>query len=355
MIVKLKNLGTLKVPNRIKYSEGSKYNVADVTAIDINNLFLKDYKKTDDKTNLLKKDDLVIVSFDYSGNALGYTFHIDKNYKYVAGIDTIIFTESKVNSKALKYYFSGMNVKKQINKFSNSALMTISKRISINDLKEIEIDLDKLKEIEKNISVYENLSLYIEECWKSLKTAKTFYKEVKKDIFSKAENWDSLTLFDCCNVKAGTEAKPSKFSKEKSKSLKFPVFSGTSEVVGYTDKANSFDKYILYVSRGAKCGNSLYIKDKSFVINKMIMIETKDINPKFLSYQLEFFKPGIEGGGLTKFVSLDTLKKSKIYIPSKKEQNEIAKTLDNFEKLIEDKNSYFKNLLDLRKELLREI
>ena len=41
MIKKLKDLGTLKIPNRIKYSEGSKYNVADITAIDINNLFFK--------------------------------------------------------------------------------------------------------------------------------------------------------------------------------------------------------------------------------------------------------------------------------------------------------------------------
>lgn len=354
MIKKLKDLGTLKVPNRIKYSEGSKYNVADITAIDIHHLFLKDYKKTDDKTNLLKKNDLAIISFDYSGNALGHALYIDKNYKYVAGIDTIIFTESKINSKALAIYLDSFEVKKQINRFSNTALTT-SKRISINHLKEIEIDIFKVKEIEKKLLVFEKFDLFIEEYWESILNINSFYNETKKNIFSRVNDWEKRNITDFCNLKSGAEIRPKNINQKKTNSFNIPVISGTSGIIGYTDKANSLNKYVLYVSRGGNCGNALFIDEKSYVINKMIMIETKHINPIFLSYQLQFFKPGIEGGGLTKYVSLDNLKKANIYIPNKKEQDEIVKVLNNFEKYIENKNKYFENLLNLKKELLRQI
>ena len=352
MIEKLKKLGILKIPNRIKYTEGSKYKLADVTAIDINNLFIKDYKTTDNETNLLKKDDLVIISFDYSGNSLGYALYIDKDNSYVAGIDTIIFTCSKVNTKALKFYLSQTEVKKQINKFSNSASMGVSRRISVNNLKEIEINLDKLKKIEENLSVFENIDLYITQCWKELSTIKFLYNETKKNIFSSAKDWDRKPLNDVCNIKSGAESKPKKISKEKKGNFKYPIFSGTSEIIGYTDKSNSFNKYILYVSRGSACGNSLYIQKKSFVINKMIMIEPENINSRFLSYQLQFFKPGIEGGGLTKFVSLDTLKKSEIYVPSKKKQQEISSIFDEFENYIKNRTDYLNNLFYLKKFIL---
>ena len=187
MIKKLGELGNLKMPKRIKYDNGKKFNIVDVTAIDLDGCFNTKYKTTNNRSNLLNINDVVIVSFDYTGKALGHTFYIDKANKYVAGIDTIVMSDIVVNAKALSYYLQRKEIKKQFSKFANVAI-TNSKRVSVEDIKNIEVDMELLKETSKYIEVIDNINNQLTTINKEIEETKKMKSAISKKIFNDIKN-----------------------------------------------------------------------------------------------------------------------------------------------------------------------
>lgn len=353
MIKKLGEIGQIKVPRRIKYSEGTKYNIVDVTAINVYDLYRTGYKKTDNRTNLLEKDDIVIVSFDYTGHALGYSFYIDKKNTYVAGIDTIILTDCTINSKALSAYLSRNEIKKQFLKYSNLAITT-SKRISPSLLSEIEIDLDKVKEIEKYLNAVNEIDNLLFNAYQSLTELEILRKEAAKRIFKEIEGCESKNITEICNISYGAPQKPERISERKTAKDKYPVLGSVGAVIGYTDKSNSPKNYVLYNSRGGGIGDSCTYNEKAYTINKAFMLETNSVNLDFLAYQLSFYKPGIEGSGPIRFISVDSMKKINVFIPDKAKQEKIVKCLNAFKDNVKQRKEYMENLLLLRKTLINQ-
>lgn len=348
--MKIKDICTVKMPRRVKFSEGILYSVIDITAFDSEYNIDKDYRKMDDNTNLLKKDDIVILNFDYTGNALGHPFLINLNNKYVAGIDTIILTDVKVNSKAFYLYLQSNEILKQVNKFAVMAI-TNSKRINASDYENIEINLDKIKELEKLDETIVNINYTMKNLYKELDKTKVLKESIFKEIFAKKSNWKKEKISDICEVKIGADGKPKNLSNVPTSTCKYPVITNAAlNQIGYTDKCNANKDYILYNSRGSRSGDAVFVTTDAYLTNKAIIVKTDKVSNKFLSYELNYLKPAVENN----CVMAGKFKEDFIYVPDIATQKEIEIIISEIDILIQAQEKELLKLNSLKRTLINK-
>ena len=115
---------------------------------------------------------------------------------------------------------------------------------------------------------------------------------------------------------------------EISDSGRYPVYGGNG-LRGYTDRYNQDGSYLIIGRQGAYCGNVRYNVGKAFLTEHAIVGQTKnEHNAIYLAFKLSLMNLAqFQGQSAQPGLSVDTLSKIELLMPSRYEQDKIAKIL----------------------------
>jgi len=148
----------------------------------------------------------------------------------------------------------------------------------------------------------------------------------------------------CLSISAGGDLPGNYIKGQKTPSNKYPypIFANATDInglYGYTDNYKIESDAVTISARGAKVGYHT-IREAKFtpIIRLITLIPNKEIiTTKFLNYVLDITSiVGTEGG--IPQLTVPTVKKIKIPIPSLSEQERIVAILDKFDKLVNSKS-----------------
>jgi type I restriction enzyme S subunit len=171
------------------------------------------------------------------------------------------------------------------------------------------------------------------------------------------KNWNEKRISDIANISVGKDVKESSFSKERTNTHKYPVFSNTVDNFGLYGYYN-FPEYhkdgLTIVGRGAGLGTAFPRKGGFGAIGRLLVLSPKDheFDPRYLSEFINNrFRLFNESGGIPQLPGI-TLGKYKVVLPPLPEQRAIADILstwdtaiEKMETLIEAKEKRFRGLL----------
>ena len=272
--------------------------------------------------------------------------------------------ENFINNKFLFYL-----LKSKYDDISKLIRGTTIPGISIEDLKNFEIDipsieiqtkivniLDKLQDYSKDIKT--GLPLEIEQRQKQYEYYRNLlldfkanaqggalansYMELLNSIYKELfYSFEYKSLDKICDVKIG-EFIHKHFQNNGEKSI-YPVFNGGIENTGYYEKYNHHDKVIIS-ARGANAGFVNYVKTKFWAGNScyVLFINNVELNSKYLYYQLKNKQENlnhIKTSASIPAISKKQVENFIIPIPSLEVQNKIVEILDKL-------YDYSKNLKD---------
>ena len=165
---------------------------------------------------------------------------------------------------------------------------------------------------------------------------------------TKSENVKWKALKEICKISTGKLN-----ANAKVKNGKYPFFT-CQKVPNKIDKYSFNTEAVLMVGNG-NVGNVHYYSGKFDVYQRTYVIESSEVNVKFLYYYLKtFFKGYIENykkEGIISYITLPVLEKFLVPLPPLKKQEEIAAVLDKFTELTEELTAreaqyeYYRNML----------
>ena len=150
---------------------------------------------------------------------------------------------------------------------------------------------------------------------------------------TKSENVKWKTLKEICKISTGKLN-----ANAKVENGEYPFFT-CQKVPNKIDKY-SFDTEAVLMAGNGNVGNVHYYSGKFDAYQRTYIIETLEVNVKFLYYYLKtFFKGYIENykkEGIISYITLPVLEKFLVTLPPLKKQEEIAAVLDKFTELTEE-------------------
>jgi len=165
---------------------------------------------------------------------------------------------------------------------------------------------------------------------------------------TKSENVKWKTLKEICKISTGKLN-----ANAKVENGEYPFFT-CQKVPNKIDKY-SFDTEAVLMAGNGNVGNVHYYSGKFDAYQRTYIIETLEVNVKFLYYYLKtFFKGYIENykkEGIISYITLPVLEKFLVTLPPLKKQEEIAAVLDKFTELTEELTAretqydYYRNML----------
>lgn len=201
---------------------------------------------------------------------------------------------------------------------------------SITIQKKIVDYLDTFTELDSNLK-------------EELKIRKRQYVHYKNKLLTFQEDIILKTLDEVClSVSAGGDV-PKKYKKGQktpSKEFPFPIFAnavGIKGLYGFSDGYRIEHEAVTIAARGAKIGYHTIRKPKFTPIIRLItLVPNKDIiMTSFLNYILDMTAISGTDGGIPQ-LTVPTVKKIKIPVPSLEEQEKIVDILNKFDALIND-------------------
>jgi type I restriction-modification enzyme s subunit len=174
---------------------------------------------------------------------------------------------------------------------------------------------------------------------------------------TKSENVKWKTLKEICKISTGKLN-----ANAKVENGEYPFFT-CQKVPNKIDKY-SFDTEAVLMAGNGNVGNVHYYSGKFDAYQRTYIIETLEVNVKFLYYYLKtFFKGYIENykkEGIISYITLPVLEKFLVTLPPLKKQEEIAAVLDKFTELTEEltaretQYNYYRDML-LSEDYLNKI
>ena len=145
----------------------------------------------------------------------------------------------------------------------------------------------------------------------------------------------------CSRLSSGKGIPASRISAEG----EFPVYGGNG-LRGYTDQANFAGDCAIIGRQGAFCGNVRYFKGEAYMTEHAIVVcATPEHNTRYLSYLLSTMNLGrLSGQSAQPGLSVKTLAKQEVKMPSLEIQNRVALVLALLDKKIELNNTINENL-----------
>lgn len=125
----------------------------------------------------------------------------------------------------------------------------------------------------------------------------------------------------------------------------FPVYGGNG-LRGYTDQANFSGDCAIIGRQGAFCGNVRYFKGEAYMTEHAVVVcATPEHNTRYLSYLLSTMNLGrLSGQSAQPGLSVKTLAKQEVKMPSLEIQNRVASILALLDEKIELNNTTNENL-----------
>lgn len=147
------------------------------------------------------------------------------------------------------------------------------------------------------------------------------------------EEWKEYKLGDVCQrLRSGKGIKSTQIFSEGS----YPVIGGNG-LRGYTDETNFVGEAAVIGRQGANCGNVRYFNGSAYMTEHAIVaVGNEYANTRYLASKLSLMKLGhLSAQSAQPGLSVQTLSKLHIKLPSLKVQTKIAKIIQCFDDKIE--------------------
>ena len=136
----------------------------------------------------------------------------------------------------------------------------------------------------------------------------------------------------------------------------FPVYGGNG-LRGYTNQANFSGDCAIIGRQGAFCGNVRYFKGEAYMTEHAVVVcATPEHNTRYLSYLLSTMNLGrLSGQSAQPGLSVKTLAKQEVKMPSLEIQNRVASILALLDEKIELNNAINENLEQQAQAFFQEL
>ncbi len=295
-------------------------------------------------------------------------FKVLQNYrvgKFEAVDSNIIF------KKYIKFLLSSNIVLDRLEKLSNqSAQANFGKQdmdkifVSLPPLEEQKKIADILSTVDKKIAFVEENINATEELKKSL-MQKLLTEGIGHTEFKDSElgripkSWEISNIENIFNIFVGRDLKEDRFSKEKTDTHIFPVFSNTVDnngFYGYYDYEEFNGSSLTVVGRGIGVGTA-FTKNGSYgaIGRLLVLFPQKGIKPHFYTEYINFkIKIFSESSGIPQLTGAQ-IKNYKCPIPPLEEQKQIAEILSTVDKKLENLKEKKQSFEELKKGLMQKL
>ncbi len=295
----------------------------------------------------------------------------DRKIIFNSNIMRINFIEN-IDSFFLGYYFSskqGWNKLKLISTGTTSVGAIYTK-----DLLKVKVPLPPIEEqkqiadilstvdkkiafVEKNINTTEELKKGLMQKLLTEGIGHTEFKDSELGRIPKS--WEISNIENIFNIFVGRDLKEDRFSKEKTDTHIFPVFSNTVDnngFYGYYDYEEFNGSSLTVVGRGIGVGTA-FTKNGSYgaIGRLLVLFPQKGIKPHFYTEYINFkIKIFSESSGIPQLTGAQ-IKNYKCPIPPLEEQKQIAEILSTVDKKLENLKEKKQSFEELKKGLMQKL
>ena len=326
-------------------------------------------KYSNENLSPLKKGDITLVMSDIpNGRALAKCYLIEEDNKYTLN-QRICSLEAKNDNKEFLFY--KLNRNQYFLKFNDGVNQTNLRK---NEVLECPIELPPLEEqkkiadilstVDKKIAFVEENINATEELKKSL-MQKLLTEGIGHTEFKDSElgripkSWEISNIENIFNIFVGRDLKEDRFSKEKTDTHIFPVFSNTVDnngFYGYYDYEEFNGSSLTVVGRGIGVGTA-FTKNGSYgaIGRLLVLFPQKGIKPHFYTEYINFkIKIFSESSGIPQLTGAQ-IKNYKCPIPPLEEQKQIAEILSTVDKKLENLKEKKQSFEELKKGLMQKL
>ena len=279
----------------------------------------------------------------------------------------LIKNDSKINEKFIYYYFSMVGFIKEISGSAQPQIIISTlnkKKIPLPPLKEQKKIAEILSTVDQKIAFVDNqieeTELLKKGLMQKLLTEGIGHTEFKDSELGRIpESWKITTLGDIFNVFVGRDLKENSFSKIKTGTHIYPVFSNTVDNNGFYGFYN-FEEFsgdsLTVVGRGIGVGTAFTKKGGFGAIGRLLVLfPNKKIEPHFYTEYINFkIKIFSESSGIPQLTGTK-IKKYKCPFPPIEEQKKIAKILSTIDEKLENLKNKKESLEELKKGLMQKL
>ena len=332
------------------------------------NTYIKD-QSFKNKYELCKENDLIIAdaSEDYEGiGKATEVININDN-KIISGLHTIMVRDTKniFSPKFKGYYFNSPSIHNQIRVLANGFKVFGISKDTINSLNAYIPSKDEQKDIANMLQL---LDKKIELQSKKVKALKLYKKGLNKTIFSN------------CTQKHKIDDIITEYNKKTTINNQYDVLSSTTSGIylqnqyfnkqaasddntGYKIIPRGFITYRSMSDTGSFYFNIQNLVDYGIVSPAYPVFNISDdlVNKDYFIYYLNEdnkFKRSIlstKEGGTRYALSISKFKNIYITLPSKEEQNRLAKLLNSYNRKLEQEILKFNKLIEFKKGLMQNM
>jgi type I restriction enzyme S subunit len=303
------------------------------------------YELIKEKFGVPKAGDILLTSVGTIG--IPYIVENDGFYFKDGNLTWFRNFNKSLNNKFLYYYLiSPLGIAK----LDNISIGSTQKALTINGLKEIEINLPPLPEQKAIASVLSCLDDKIDLLHRQNeileKMAETLFR--KWFVEDAKEDWKTNNLSFFADFFNG-KARPNEEGK-------IPIYGGNG-ILGYANKSNYSGKSIIIGRVGAYCGSLYYENNEIWVSDNALLVKSKQHKTThFLFYLLKTLDLNSMAEGSSHPLLTQTLLKSiEIQIPPNQKIDEFDVVVENIQNKIESNQNQIRTLTVLRDTLLPKL
>jgi len=230
------------------------------------------------------------------------------------------------------------------------------------DVSKIKIPFPDIKTQQEIVKILDNFTQLEAELEAELEGRKKQYEYYRDEMLSFGEDVEWKTVDDAClSIKAGWDLPKNylKGQKKPTEEFPYPIYSnwtGSSALYWFTDSYKIENEAVTISARGTIGYHTIRKPNFTPIVRLITCIPNNEIvTTKFLNYVLDKTEIGHSGWSIPQLTT-PNVKKLKIPVPFKnwkpdlEKQKEIVKTLDKFDKLVNDISEGLPAEIEARKQ-----
>ena len=311
--------------------------------------------KKEDNFKIVHYNNFVYNPMNLRLGAIAY--HREKMDISVSGYYNIFKIKNNCTIGFWDNYFKCPIMIKRYNNIATGSLVE-KKRVHYSQFIELSVPIPSEEEQIKISNLLILLDKKIKLQQRKIETLKMYKRGLMKRIL-KSNNWNELTLKQCCN---GFDNLRKPITATQRKNGKIPYY-GANGIQDFVDDYIINGEYILLAEDGGHFDEFMnkeiaqYILGKAWVNNHAHILQAKEgFNTKFIYYNLihKDIRKYINGTSRSKLNQGD-MWKINIKVPELTKQIEIAKILDSVDRIIIYENKKLSILVNLKKGFLERM